>query len=70
MKAAHKIKYLNKYLDGLKMEVEEVTEKYDKLAIKYRDSTKDCHNLLNLRDVLQEQVDSSKQEIQELKQYI
>ena len=41
MKAAQRIKFLNKYIIGLKNEIEETSEKYDRLAIKFRDLAKE-----------------------------
>eukprot|EP00347_Sterkiella_histriomuscorum_P017254 403350100 len=70
VKAAQKIKYLNKYHEGFKLELEELTEKYDKLAIKYRDSNKEAEHLSNLKEVLQVQVENQKSELGDLKQYI
>ncbi|CDW75035.1 UNKNOWN [Stylonychia lemnae] len=70
VKSAQKIKFLNKYIDGFKQELEEVSEKYDKLALKYRDSNKENDNLKNMRDVSLVQIDNYMLEIKELKQYI
>jgi len=53
VKSSQKIKFLNKYIEGLKTEIEETTEKYDKLTLKFRDTWKDNENLKALRDVLQ-----------------
>lgn len=58
VKASHKIKFLNKYVEGFKIEIEELSEKYDKLAFKLRDATKDIENLTNVREVLQVQKDT------------
>jgi FtsZ-binding cell division protein ZapB len=54
---------LNKYIDGFKLELEEISEKYDKLAIKFRDCNKENENLKNLKDVTQVQIDNYQQEI-------
>jgi len=50
--------------------MEEISEKYDKLVIKYRDSNKDMDNLKNIRDVLQAQKDNCEEENLELKNYV
>lgn len=55
VKTSQRIKFLNKYIEGLKGEIEETTEKYDKMAIKYRDLMKSSGNIsVSLDDIMRE----------------
>jgi hypothetical protein len=51
VKASQKIKFMNKYIEGLKSEMEETSEKYDRLAIKFRDINKAYEQIKNICDV-------------------
>ena len=60
-----------KYTEGLKKEVEEISNKYDKLAIKLRDALINKENLnSNNSNVLLAQKEYIEEENRELKTYI
>lgn len=59
VKAAQKIKFLHKYIASLKQEVEETAEKYDRLAIKYRDLIKENKQTKDLYEVAMAQKQNS-----------
>lgn len=54
----------------MKSEIEEISEKYDRLAIKYRDITKSFEQVRNLQEVTSAQKESLEGEVSDLKAYI
>ena len=42
VKAAEKVKFLNRYIDGFKLEMEEMTEKYDRASLQCNDALQEC----------------------------
>ena len=42
---------MKQYIDSLKSEMEETSEKYDRITIKYRDMTIEIENIKSIYDV-------------------